>query len=327
MTGRVASASFPAMSTSVSMMGVGIAQSDIVQAANHARQLAAAWEDRFSRFRPESLLCRLNAAGGQPIRADDTFCSLLEQAALAVQQTGGRFDPAILPVLEALGYDRSIEELRTAQPDLNRAPVSSHVSGPDTWAWVRIDQDAGRVSLPAGMRIDLGGIAKGAFVDLLAAEFAGWPGGSIDAGGDVVVWGDAPDGIAWHVGLEDPQDLTANALVVDVPAGTRVGLATSGIYRRRWQAHGHEVHHLIDPRTGTPASSTVVSVMALAETLAVAEVAAKAVLLAAANPPIPELFGASAAIVNSHDRHVELLRQNRGATYGIAQQVSADHAA
>lgn len=317
MTPHIAHAAFPAMSTSVALTGVGVSERALSQAVEEARQLAEVWEQRFSRFRPGSLLCRLNAADGQPVPADETFVSLLVAAADAVRRTAGRFDPSILLALEAMGYDRSIDQVRADPPILGAAPGLSCISGVSGWAKVRIDHATGEVALPPGMRIDLGGIAKGAFVDLLADTFAHWPGGSIDAGGDVLVWGEAPDGRAWHIGIEDPHTPERDALVVDVPAGSRVGIATSGTHRRRWLAGGREAHHLIDPRTGQPASGAVQSVTALAASVTAAEIAAKGVLLAATEPHNSDLFGAAAAVLISANGHVELLQQTRGTDHGI----------
>ena len=312
MSTRAAAAEISAMSTVVALTGVGVAEQTIARAAEHARQLAEAWEQRFSRFRPSSLLCRLNAANGRPVTADETFRALLERAALAVARTGGRFDPAILPALEALGYDRTIDLVRAAPQATSLAPVLPRCSGVGSWAEVRVDHDGGAVTLPSGMRIDFGGIAKGAFVDLLAAEFAHWPGGCIDAGGDAIIWGEAPDGRAWHVGVENALAPDQDALALDVPAGSRVGVATSGTHRRSWQFGGHAAHHLIDPRTGNPAQTGVRSVTALAATVTVAEVAAKAVLLAAAAPPVTDLFDASAVLLLAEDGRMELLHASRG---------------
>lgn len=327
MNDRVTHGSFPAMSTSVAMTAVGASASAMAEATERARQLAEAWEGRFSRFRPESLLCRLNASDGQALPVDVTFCALLARAAQAVRETGGRFDPSILPVLEALGYDRSIDQVQAVPAELRHVPAAPELSGAGAWTRVHIDHGAGTVALPPGMRIDLGGIAKGAFVDLLAAEFSHWPGGSIDAGGDVGVWGEAPDGQAWRIGLEAPRSPEQDSLSIDIPAGSRVGVATSGTHRRRWRAGGHEVHHLIDPHTGRPATSELHSVTAIAESAMAAEVAAKAVLLAAATPPVLDLFGASAAVLLAPSGHFELLHQNRGIDHVIDHIIAAGHAA
>ncbi|MBL8129955.1 MAG: FAD:protein FMN transferase, partial [Chloroflexia bacterium] len=134
MTGHVTHGSFPAMSTSVALIGVGVTASAMADATERARQLAEAWEQRFSRFRPESLLCRLNAAGGQALPVDVTFCALLARAAQAVRETGGRFDPSVLPVLEALGYDRSIDQVRAAPAEPRHVPAAPESDGAaGTW--------------------------------------------------------------------------------------------------------------------------------------------------------------------------------------------------
>lgn len=324
---HIAHAAFPAMSTSVALTGVGISERVISQAAAEACQLAEAWEQRFSRFRPGSLLCRMNAAKGQPVSADDAFLTLLDAAAVGVRRTAGRFDPSVLPALEAIGYDRSIEQVRADPPGRATAPGLSSISGVGGWARVRVDHKAGVVSLPTGMRVDFGGIAKGAFVDLLANTFSHWPGGSIDAGGDAMVWGEAPDGQAWHVGIEDPNAQEQDALLIDLPAGSRFGIATSGTHRRRWLAGGREVHHLIDPRTGQPASTPLQSVTALAESVTTAEIAAKAVLLAASESRNVDLFGAAAAVLISESGHVELLQQTRGTDHAFANLTATGRAA
>jgi thiamine biosynthesis lipoprotein len=298
--------SFPAMSTTVELTGVGIADRDLDQAAGLARLLAEVWERRFSRFRPESQLSRLNAANGEPCSADDTFLGLLETAISAVQRTSGRFDPSVLPALEALGYDRSIDRLKAAPPSI-RIPEPLPGAGVSGWDLVQIDRDKGQVTLPPGMRIDLGGIAKGAFADLLAGEFAAWPGGSVDVGGDLVVWGAAPGETCWAIGIEDPAHPERDALVIQAPEASQVGIATSGTHRRRWRAGSQEFHHLIDPGTGLPTRGGMRSVTALAPTATVAEIAAKSMLIAADEPPLSDLFGASVAALASANGHVELL--------------------
>jgi thiamine biosynthesis lipoprotein len=142
---------------------------------------------------------------------------------------------------------------------------------------VEIDRAAGTVRLPAGMRIDLGGIAKGAFVDLLVARLAEWPGGLVDAGGDLRAWGTAPDGLPWRVAIENPSQPEQDAAFVDLLDPTRSGaVATSGVLRRRLRGNGH---HLIDPRTGLPAVTTFAAVTAIAPTCAAAEIAAKSLLI------------------------------------------------
>ena len=190
------------MSTTIEITGVGVPEREVTRAAELGRRLAQKWEAQFSRFQPDSQLCRLNAAGGAAVRVEEDVLNLLETAKEAVRRTGGRFDPSILPALEAIGYDRSIEHVRATPRRATSEPLPA--AGPQGWENVQIDRARGEVQLPPGMRIDLGGVAKGAFVDRLARELGSWPGGSIDAGGDLLVWGTPPDGDHWRIGIEDP---------------------------------------------------------------------------------------------------------------------------
>ena len=326
MTPPISRTAFPAMSTSVELTGVGVPDRAMAHAASEARRLAEAWEQRFSRFRPDSLLCQLNAANGQPFPVDDAFLALLETAFEAVQCTAGRFDPSVLPALEAMGYDRSIEDVRAMPAAFsdNGHLCGAGVSG---WSEIRIDRGEGTIMLPPGMRIDLGGIAKGAFVDLLAAEFANWPGGSVDAGGDAVVWGEAPGGMSWMIGIEDPLHPGRDSLIFDAPAGSRFGVATSGTHRRRWRVGGRAVHHLIDPRTGLPTPDRFRNATALAATATAAEIAAKAVLIAASEPSISDLFGASVVALTAADGRVDLLQRTTGNSNDFARLAAAGRAA
>jgi thiamine biosynthesis lipoprotein len=272
--------SFPAMGTTVTLTGVDVAPAAFRLALADARALAEAWEARFSRFRPESQLCRLNAAAGAPVAADAAFLDLLERARTAAIRTAGRFDPSVLPALEAAGYDATFDRVRVRAASVARPAIPA--SGIAAWRAVGIDRSRGQATLPPGMRIDLGGIAKGAFVDLLAERLARWPGGCVDAGGDLRVWGRAPAGDGWVVGIEDPArpDTDLAAVVASPPLCGAI--ATSAPNRRRWTVNGTTRHHLIDPATGDSLALPLASITVFAPTVTAAEVATKALLVAAA---------------------------------------------
>lgn len=308
MTLAVERATFPAMSTTVEITGVGVPTHEVTRAAKRGRILAEEWEDRFSRFRPHSQLCRLNAAGGEAIRVDDEFLSLLDTVILAVARTAGRFDPSILPALEAAGYDRSIERVRTAPSPATCARPSA--AGPAGWALVRIDHDRGEVQLPAGMRVDFGGVAKGRFVDRFASALSHWPGGCVDAGGDLRLWSVAPHGERWTIGIEDPSRPERDLLVAEIATHGVVGIATSGTHRRQWHAGGRLVHHLIDPRTVLPLATGARSVTAVARDVTAAEVATKALMVATTEVKTDDLFDADVAVVTYADGRVAILPED-----------------
>jgi FAD:protein FMN transferase len=296
-TGYVHRAAFRAMSTTIEMTGVGVSARDVARAAESGRRLAAAWDDRFSRFRPDSQLSRLNAAVGAAVPVDAEFLDLLAAAKHGVHRTAGRFNPAVLPALEAAGYRQSIERLRVQPSHASEPPPPADVAG---WNLVALDRDRGEARLPPGMRIDLGGIAKGAFVDRLAAMLAAWPGGCVDAGGDLRVWGMAPQGERWRIGIEIPTRPAADLLVAEVldPAG--IAVATSGTHRRQWRMGDQIVNHLIDPRTSNPIAGAIAAT-AFARTVTAAEVATKALIVSAAKQGDRALFGARFAVVIRDD--------------------------
>jgi thiamine biosynthesis lipoprotein len=149
------------------------------------------------------------------------------------------------------------------------------------WAAVRIDRRRSALALPAAGRLDFGGLAKGDFVDRLVAELRdrrGWPGGCVEAGGDLRVWGRPPDGVAWRIAIEDPDRLDRDLLVLQVAPEPAGAVATSSPNRRRW---GDGRHHLIDPGTGRPVERPPRSVSAIAATATEAEIVAKSLVVAA----------------------------------------------
>jgi thiamine biosynthesis lipoprotein len=295
----VITGSFPAMGTTVTLTGVGVTTATFAQALGEARALAEAWEDRFSRFRPGSQLCRLNAAGGAPVALDAPFLDLLEVARDAAIRTGGRFDPSILPALEAAGYDEDFDRVRRRPATVAHATATA--AGVAAWREVRIDRSRHAATLPPGMRIDLGGIAKGAFVDRLAERLAHWPGGCVDAGGDLRTWGNAPTGNGWTVGIEDPARPGTDRAAITVAPPLCGAVATSAPNRRRWAVAGEARHHLIDPATGRSLTLPVASVTALAPTATAAEVATKALLVALARGEATELVDSTLAATIDHD--------------------------
>ena len=228
-------------------------------------------EAELSRFRPDSALSRLNAAAGQgPQTVSPLLWTVLNRAVEAARQTRGLFDPTIIDLLRAAGYDRSFELVTDGNG--RNSPAATPV-----WDWqhIRLCDLAGRVELPAGYGIDLGGIAKGWTVDRVAVSLAKHGPVLVDAGGDIRTIG-TPGGELWPVAVQDPFDEARDCAILALGNGA---VATSSIGRRRWQRNGQTMHHLIDPRTGQPSDSDLHTVTVLAPTTEQAEVAAKTVLM------------------------------------------------
>lgn len=273
---------FRAMNTNVQVILVcdSAGQRPAVEAAFlEIERLFATMEATLSRFEPESELSRLNRSSGEPFRASPLLFTVVAEALKAARDTEGLFDPTVLRALEAAGYDRSFDEVRDCTAE--RGPSPAGVAA-GRWREVVLDAERRTITLPDGCGLDLGGIAKGWTVDQAARLLAGlgFRSFAVDAGGDLYAAGRQADGAPWLVGVEDPRAPERDLLVLQIED---CAVATSSICRRRWMLHGKAYHHLIDPRTGEPARSGVLSATVLAPMVARAEVLAKAALLLGPN--------------------------------------------
>src|SRR5262249_32002380 len=131
--------------------------------------------------------------------------------------TAGIFEPAVLPALEAAGYDRSFEQVVPYLDSLNSGLIAPESPAGTSIADLAIvDRDRCIVEKPAELRVDLGGIGKGWAVDLAAAALQ--PAGDflIDAGGDIFGAGRAPGGTAWRIGIASPFEPDSDLGAVEV---------------------------------------------------------------------------------------------------------------
>ncbi len=145
------------------------------------------------------------------------------------------------------------------------------------FADLRLDYALRRICLPAGMRIDLGGIAKGWIAEQAARRLSVWSRAcAVDAGGDAFFRGLPAGETAWRVTLEDPSNTAQGLAILKIGPGA---VATSAITKRRWQQDGKTQHHLIVPRTQQPAETDWLSVTVVAPHTTEAEIFAKCLLI------------------------------------------------
>src|SRR5580693_2071375 len=245
-----------------------------------ARRLAdaefAAVDLACSRFRPDSELSALNAAGGATVRISELFAELLGEALRAARLTDGAVDPTCGRALAKLGYDRDFGLLEpapalapgTAGPGrTGPAPAGSGLASPGAasqvpparavpgWRSVQLDTGPPRVTLAGGAQLDLGATAKARAADRCAAAIAGQLGCGVlvSLGGDIAVAGPVPDG-GWRIRVTDDHAAGPDAAgqTVSITSG---GLATSSTMVRAWARDGRRMHHIVDPATGEPARS------------------------------------------------------------------------
>jgi thiamine biosynthesis lipoprotein len=225
-------------------------------------------EARLSRFRPQSELMLLNAQAGTWVETSPVLFENISAAKHAARLTEGRYNPLVLPALLASGYTRSFDHIE--QPDATQpVPVAD-------WHGIELMQTIQAVRIPAGSALDLGGIAKGWMAARLADTLAPYGACLVNMGGDMVARG-APQGYpGWDVRLDDP----ANQQPLVTLWLRDACLVTSGVDYRRWTtANGMQRHHIIDPRSGAPAETDVLTVTVQHPHAPTAEAYAKAVLL------------------------------------------------
>lgn len=252
--------SFRAMGTDVELLVDAPASGVVTDALRAARQEVQRLEGLLSRFRPDSALSRLNRRG-TAVLDRDTF-AVVRMAVEARQATDGLFDPTVHDAVIASGYDRDIEAVRS-RDTLATAEAVPAAGGVD------LDPATRRVELEPGVRLDLGGIAKGFTADRVSAALADAGPCLVSIGGDLAVSGPRRSGAPWPVGIEDGPTLALSA----------GGVATSGVDRRRWRRGGRELHHIMDPVTGAPADTDLLRVTVVASTATRAEVLATRLML------------------------------------------------
>jgi len=276
---------FPAMGTEAHLIVVSAddARSDLGPALlDRAEARIEELEGRWSRFRPTSELCRLNASAGRPALVSKETFDIVTRAVDAWYLTAGRFDPTVLPALHALGYDRTFQEVQAgdgsnpAAAGTARTPAASRTPG---CATINLAPSVRAVTLPAGVALDLGGIGKGYAADLVATEVLTWgaAGACVSLGGDMRCVGTAPWAEGWRVSIEDPFQPDGELLEVAMTDGAVV---TSTRLKRTWSRNGQTMHHIVDPTCGRPAETGVASVTVVAGDAWWAEVLAKAAFLA-----------------------------------------------
>ncbi len=229
------------------------------------RTLFSEWEQTLSRFLPESELSRLNQQAGTPVAVSDLLYHVLATALTAAQATQGVYDPAMLDQLEQLGYDRTFDDL----PAVRFEPIFPGEPG-GGWRGIRVNPLQRRVTLPAGIKLDFGGIAKGMAVDAALEDMrlSGVTPALVNAGGDLAVLGLPPAEEHWQISVPGREQFWTIPL-------RQGAVATSGIARRHWWQGQTLRHHLLDPRTGLPAQSDLWSVTVVTDRCEQAEVAAK----------------------------------------------------
>lgn len=221
------------------------------QVLKDAMAECARYEQMLSRTIEDSDVWRINHAEGKPVEVSEDTAAVLACAIRISELSGGVFDVTIAPVSTLWDFTSGTAVLPDADVLAEAAKLVDYT---------KIVLEGNTVTLPAGMMIDLGGIAKGYIADRVKAylEERGVEHAILSFGGNVVAIGTKPDGQEWVVGIQDIDAPTGEAMLK-----TRMGggsIVTSGIYERNFEVDGIWYHHLLDPATGWPVQNELASV-------------------------------------------------------------------
>ncbi len=226
-------------------------------------------EQRYSRYREDSLTTRINRAAGDPrgVEVDEEDAALLDYAHTAWAQSEGLFD-ITSGVLRRV-WDFKAQRVPSAAELARVLPLIG---------WDKVQWRRPHLALPlAGMELDFGGYVKEYAADRAAqaARAAGARHGFVELAGDIAVIGPHPDGAPWQVGIRHPRAPERAMASIPLAAGA---IASSGDYERYFELDGRRYCHVLNPKTGWPVEG-LASVSVVAEQCLVAGTASTVAML------------------------------------------------
>ena len=226
------------------------------------------WEEIFSRFRLSSELSLVNRTFDQPIEVSEAFWDVFQSAQWAYGFSNGLVSPTILDAIIDTGYDRPFDEMDSIQYGRAGTVLFKNHS----FSMIIADSATHTITLPQGVRLDFGGIAKGWAAHQTVERLQEYGPCLMNAGGDIAISDPQMDGARWPIGVSNPFESETD---IEVLRLKRCGVASSGRDRRYWNQNGVFRHHIINPFTGLPAETDLLRVTVIAPTVIEAEVAAK----------------------------------------------------
>ncbi|MDD2233600.1 MAG: FAD:protein FMN transferase [Desulfitobacteriaceae bacterium] len=215
----------------------------------------------------------MNAGKGYVELNPETISVLKSARKISDLSDGAAFDITVAPVVKAWGIGTDNPQIPSEETLKKLVPLINYQD-------VQIDEASNKASLAKpGQMIDLGGIAKGYAGDVLREIYQknGIKSGLINLGGNVIAVGSKPDGSPWSIGIQNPRSETGG--IVGIIQVSDKAVVTSGDYQRYFEKDGKRYCHIIDPHTGYPADSGLMSVTIITSSSTDADGLAKAFVL------------------------------------------------
>lgn len=245
-------ASFYAMDT---IFYITVFDGQKVHALQAARKEVERLDSLWSVTKPDSEISRLNRAEGKAMQVSKETMELLRYAQDMYQKTNGLLDVSLYPLLSAWGFTRDTQQVPSDEI------IAQTLAGRGIDR-VQLERDS--VMMPAGVELEFGSIGKGYAADLVATTLRAYGATSaiLSLGGNITVMGKKPDGTPWRIAIKDPSDTEKMLGVVEL---SEESLATSGGYERFFIENGVRYGHILDPRTGWPAETDLLSATVIAK--------------------------------------------------------------
>ena len=214
------------------------------------------YEAMLSRTIEGSDIWKINHAEGEPVTVSEDTAAVLQEAIRISELCGGVFDVTVAPASVLWDFTSGTEMIPDAEALARAAELIDYT---------RIQLEGTTVTMPAGMMIDLGGIAKGYIADRVKAYLVkrGVKSAILSFGGNIVAIGLKPNGDPWKVGIQDIDGATGQSMMVSLNYGGST--VTSGIYERGFVKDGVTYHHILSPETGWPVQNGLASVTIFSE--------------------------------------------------------------
>lgn len=282
--------------------GIGTHWQIIVSSATEPKELwrsiAVAvkdFEDRFSRFKPDSLVNQFKTKSAGTYKIDPELAVLLNFAGELKDVSAGKFNPAISELLSLTGYD-------------DKYSFNADKTAINDWVVPNWSMDGDNLTIDGPISFDLGGFGKGYLIDKLSRliESSGFKHYLVDGGGDM--YGTRKDtDLPWQIAIQNPEDNSQAIATVDLD---NTALAVSDIFKRRWQTH----NHIIDPDKKS-SQTKIIACTVLAMTAMVADGLTTCYMLTDRSnwPTITQKFGSHYMVIK--DDHEIIIDPNWPATF------------